>query len=227
MVSTPAVRSRAVLAPVVRSRVVLTPVVRSRAGLAPVASRQVVSTPVVFPAGFSPAARARAARPRAASTPVARAAGSVRPTDPPAGFGGAGENPGDKTVALSAAGSAALIGLIVIIVNLSTIGYIFDVSTGIGFLVIVALVVAAGLIAGGVLIYLKNPIGPYVAGGCAAFVLLIGLINLIGAFTGGGVVVLILVAIPAVLAFLPQTARYVKTANAGFGRHQPPPGRPF
>jgi len=148
------------------------------------------------------------------------------PSGAPSGFGPGSVSDNDKMIALGAAGSAALAGLIVVILGLSTIGYIFDLSTGAGFLLLLQLLAALGMIGGGVLIYQKNKLGPYVAGGCAAFVALFALIGLISVFTGGGVVILILVLIPAVLAFMPQTGNYVKS-GAGQQGPQGGYGRPF
>lgn len=169
----------------------------------------------------------------------------------PGGYGPGGGAPGfgpassdnDKMIAMAAGGSAILIGLIILILNLANIGYIFDASGFLGVLNLLLVLVGAGLAGGGVLIFMRNPLGPklgFFAGvgyGVLALIVIIWATSVTGFFYGGGLVGMLLVAIPTVLCFLPQTKNYVNSGagpqqgfgqQGGFGQQQQGGyGRPF
>lgn len=147
---------------------------------------------------------------------------------PPQGGGGPGFGPAatdnDKMVAWAAAGSAGLIGLIVLIANLSVIGYAFALTGLYGLLLLLAVLSAAVLIGGGVLIFMRNRLGPLLGVIGAAAIVATWLLAIIvvladvGVFSGTGIVWIILAAIPAVLCLMPQTRRY---ASGGTGPQLP------
>lgn len=147
---------------------------------------------------------------------------------PPQGGGGPGFGPAatdqDKMVAWGAAGSAGLIGLIVLIANLSVIGYAFALTGLYGVLLLLAVVSAGALLGGGVLIFMRNRLGPLLGVVGAAGIVVTWLLAIIvvladvGIFSGTGIVWIILAAIPAVLCLMPQTRRY---ASGGTGPQLP------
>jgi hypothetical protein len=123
-------------------------------------------------------------------------------------------------------------GLAIGVAVLSLIGGLALMSTGFGFLVVqglVSIVLGLGLGAGGVLIFMKNKIGPFLAGGIGSLIAVLGLIGLIVAFHPMSLITLILVTAVAVLSFLPQTLRHCrggKDDSAGIPAGMPAGGPP-
>lgn len=157
------------------------------------------------------------------------------------GFGPAASD-NDKLIAMIAGGSAIVVGLIMLILSLSNIGYIFDLNVLSGLILVLVAVLSAGLIGGGALIFMRNKLGPLLGFGCGAAIAGLQILSIIvvlaavGIFVGGSLVGLILVAIPTVLCFMPQTKNYVSSGGGpqqGFGQQgygqqqQGGYGRPF
>jgi hypothetical protein len=169
-------------------------------------------------------------------------------------FGGQGQN--TQMIAWGLAGLAAIFGLIVLIIGLTDLGKLGDYSDGYsqreeagldladlpspGILymwAIVAMVGAAGAIAGGALIFLKHKLAGMATAGAGALMLIAGIAYQVtlGDLTGEGspnVPILslvggIIVGAIGALAFIPQTKKFLggESALAGPNGH-PGPGGP-
>lgn len=152
------------------------------------------------PGGWSPTA------PEFSNAPVAPQPAPVAATNK--------ERPTDQHFALAASASALFVGVLQIALNVSAVGTVFRTSIASGLLLIAGLLLACGVVAGGVLVHLRNPVGPYLLGSCGGVLLLVGLADLVIAFTAGALVALLLVAIPTLLACLPPTWRHVRAGRS-------------